>query len=98
MLAANIFTGFVLAPWAGLLLIGILLIQGVADRHLPGYPSAAQIRFSIGVPGTVFILLLSAFVIFYFVRRSPRLLAISAGAAMLFLFPYFYMLAVVAAI
>jgi hypothetical protein len=98
LLAANILSGLLLALWAGLLMIGMMLIQGVADRQIPGAPNAGQIWFSIGVPATLFILLILALFIFNFVRRSPRLMALSAIIATLFFFRYVCMLAVIAAI
>jgi hypothetical protein len=96
--AANIFSSCIFAPWAGLLWLGIGLSQGVAARHIPGYPNASQILFSIGMPATLVTLLLVAFIIFNFVRRSPFLLAISAGVAVVLLFPYLYVLGAIAAI
>jgi hypothetical protein len=98
MRAANIFSICIFTPWAGLLWLGIGLIQGVAARHIPGCPNASQIRFCICMPATLITLLLVAFVVFNLVRRSPFLLSMSAGVAMVLLVPYLYALAVIAAI
>ena len=62
MRAANIFAVSSLAAWAGLLWMGIGLIQGVLARHVPGYPNADQIQFFIYMPAFFFTLLLLAFV------------------------------------
>jgi len=98
MRAANIFFSCIFAPWAGLLWIGIDLTQGVAARHIPGYPDASQMRFGIGMPATLVTLLLVAFVVFNFVWRSPVLLAMSTGLATVLLVSYLYAFAVIAAI
>ncbi len=96
--AANIFSSCIFAPWAVLLWLGIDLTQGVAARHIPGYPNASQIGFSICTPASLVTLLLVALVVFNFVRRSPFLLAMSAGVATFLLFPYLYVFAAIAAI
>jgi hypothetical protein len=74
--AANILVGFVCVLWGGLLWIGINLIEGVAARHVPGYPNSGQIFYYIGVPAAVTATLILSAVIFNFVVRCPLCLGL----------------------
>ena len=36
--------------WGGLVWIGVGLMQGVAERHVPGYPNNGQIAYYVVTP------------------------------------------------
>lgn len=85
MRATNILAGFCCVLWAALLWIGIGLIEGVTAQEVPGYPNSGQIFFYIGVPAALVATLLLSAIVLNFVRRSPILLAVLSGAALLLL-------------
>jgi hypothetical protein len=78
MRAANVFAGFVVALWSGLLRMGSGLMNHMASSHYPGVPAPGQIRAWVDAPIAMLALLFCAVLFFNFVKRSPLLLTIFA--------------------
>jgi len=82
MRGANILTGVAVLAWLGISLIGLSLMQGVADQNVPGYPSSGQLQYYVLYP-VVVAALLTAFA--WFCNRSvprPMLLGCLSGTAL----------------
>jgi len=73
--------------WGGLVLLGIDMLRGVSDQHVPGYPNSGQISYYVRAPVVMVVFTLGTYV-FSLMRRPSRLpLAIEVLALLLF-FPY----------
>jgi hypothetical protein len=78
--------------WIFFLLVGLGLIDSVRSQHVPGYPSAGQIRYYIHFPAAVLALVIATWVLAAHWRpfRGPAVLLITLSLLALPGFLLFY--------
>ena len=60
--------------WGGLSWIGTMLIRGVTDQHVPGYPNQTQIFVYVTLPNVIVIMLILITLFGNLNSNSPELI------------------------
>ena len=87
MRGMHVFFALNLLIWGGLALLGVGLTDGVANRHVPGYPNAGQIDYYVWTPVAMVAIALGTYLLSY-LRRATWLCLTVEICAFLFFFPH----------
>ena len=88
ILYSNLLMVFDCVLWGGLSWIGTMLIRGVTDQHVPGYPNQTQIFVYVTLPNVIVIMLILITLFGNLNSNSPELIRTASVLSLIF-FPIY---------